>query len=333
MLCRWGCSGVFQVQSTLDETAMDGKRRVDEAREGSCSRQRIEQLRAADSLCTVIAGNDAVAQDSGLGRDLRLHVLASGSRGNAAIVENAATGAGVLVDCGICKRDFFTRCAEAGFDPAQLAAVVVTHDHTDHTKGLGVVLRGLAKQGIEPVVYADAAVRTASKELGDIEGASDVRSLVFGDMLSLAGMAVHVFPTSHDAASSCGFRFESNYGDVVGFMTDTGIVTGEAHEALSGVRILALESNHDIQMLEEGPYPYPVKRRVRSDFGHLSNVQAANELEALLSSNLEHVVAMHISQNNNSYRLPAETLRGVTTRVGHGALVQVAYQTRVVSVR
>lgn len=74
---------------------------------------------------------------------LKLHVLASGSKGNAAIIENAATGEGMLIDCGICKRDFLERCDEAGFDPARIDAVLITHEHGDHTKGLGVVLRGL----------------------------------------------------------------------------------------------------------------------------------------------------------------------------------------------
>ena len=158
---------------------------------------------------------------------LALHVLASGSRGNAAVVEDTATGKGVLVDCGICKRDFFARCDEAGFDPANLEAVLITHDHTDHTKGLGVVLRGLAKLGIEPAVFADDAVRAASKEIIVLEGASDLRAFSSGDALSLAGMQVHAFRTSHDAASSCGFRVEAD-GDAVGFMTDTGIVTPAA---------------------------------------------------------------------------------------------------------
>ena len=298
--------------------------------EEAVSRQELVERRRADAHgmasgeaeCTGAAALDGV---------LRLHVLASGSRGNAAIVENAATGAGVLVDCGICKRDFFARCDEAGFDPAKLAAILITHDHTDHTKGLGVVLRGLAKQGIEPTVYADEAVRAASKEIEAVEDVCDMRALTIDGMLSLAGMAVHVFGTSHDAASSCGFRFEGG-GDAVGFMTDTGVVTGAAHEALADVRILALESNHDVQMLADGPYPYPVKRRVGSDAGHLSNEQAAAELEALLSNRLEHVVAMHISQNNNTYRLPADTLVAVCRKAGHGARVQTAYQSMLVSV-
>lgn len=263
---------------------------------------------------------------------LKLHVLASGSYGNAAVIEDAATGAGVLVDCGICKRDFFARVDEAGFDPANLAAVLITHDHGDHTKGLGVVLRGLAKQGIAPAVYVNNAVRLASKEIRALEGACDLRALANGDALSLAGMSVHAFATSHDAAASCGFRFESSDGDALGFATDTGIVTGEAHEGLSNVRILALESNHDVRMLQEGPYPYPVKRRIGSDVGHLSNVQAADELDTLLYARLEQVIAMHISQNNNTYRLPEESLASVVSRASHGATVRAAYQGMLVSV-
>lgn len=171
------------------------------------SRRQIEERRAADAgpaASAVQARLDAPAP--GGARTLRLHVLASGSRGNAAVVEDASTGAGVLVDCGICKRDFLARCDEAGFDPARLAAILVTHDHTDHTKGLGVVLRGLAKKGIEPAVYAEDAVRAASSEVRALEDAHDVRSLHAGDALSLAGMAVHVFRTSHDAAASCEVR-------------------------------------------------------------------------------------------------------------------------------
>lgn len=262
---------------------------------------------------------------------LRLHVLASGSRGNAAVVEDAETGAGVLVDCGICKREFFARCDAVGFDPARLSGILVTHDHTDHTKGLGVVLRGLAKQGVEPPVWALGPVRSASAELRALEGASDLRAFALGDALALGGIAVHAFATSHDAAGSCGFRFEAA-GDAVGFMTDTGTVTGAAHEALSHVRLLALESNHDVQMLRDGPYPYPVKRRVASDVGHLSNDQAAAELEALLCDELEQVVSMHLSQNNNLPSLTVKALGAVVSRAAHPAAITPAAQGYAISV-
>lgn len=203
---------------------------------------------------------------------MKLHVLASGSRGNAAIVENGRTGQGVLVDCGICKREFLERTAACGFDLSGLAAVVITHDHGDHVKGLGVVLRGLAKAGVRPAVYASEAVLAASAPLCDAVASVGASCRVFaaGDRLSLAGLVVRPFATSHDAAASFGFRFDEPApsageggalapeiaSDALGFVTDTGFLTDGAARALAGVRLLALESNHDERMLREGPYPY-----------------------------------------------------------------------------
>ncbi|MCI8468591.1 MAG: MBL fold metallo-hydrolase [Eggerthellaceae bacterium] len=269
---------------------------------------------------------------------MRLHVLASGSRGNAAVVENARTGEGVLIDCGICKRDLLARCDEAGFDPSRITDVLVTHDHGDHVRCLGVALRALTRLGARPVVRASAVVRAAARPLEEALGTEGVFFEPFraGDALTAAGLQAHVFRTSHDAAESFGFRLEDDGGsDVVGFMTDTGMVTPEAHEALAGARLLALESNHDLDMLERGPYPYVVRRRIASDRGHLSNDQAADELSALVAgggaARLEVVVAMHVSQENNTYRLPADTLGAVLAREGHPAAVRVAYQQRLVS--
>lgn len=291
---------------------------------------------------------------------IRLHVLASGSGGNAAIVVNGRTDEGVLVDCGICKRDFFARAEEAGFDVARLRAVVVTHDHGDHTKGLGVVLRGLAKAGVHPTVHASEAVLTASAHLRDAVASVDAAFEPFrsGDALEAAGMAVRPFCTSHDAADSFGFRFdelasdsfpgngaaalrdpsdapsseEAIGRDSLGYMTDTGIVTGEAWEALAGVHLLALESNHDVRMLETGPYPYAIKQRIASACGHLSNEQARVTLNRLAHENLRAVVAMHISRENNTYRLPRETFQSVIAERGLPTAVSVAYQDRLVTI-
>ena len=270
---------------------------------------------------------------------LRLHILASGSGGNAAIVENAATGEGVLIDCGICKRDFFARAEEAGFDLGRLRAVVVTHDHGDHTKGLGVVLRGLAKAGARPAVHASEAVFAASAPLRDAVASVGAAFEPFGggDVLEAAGLAVRPFRTSHDAADSYGFRVDELTGasegcDSLGYMTDTGIVTDKAWEALSGVRLLALESNHDARMLEVGPYPYVIKQRIASARGHLSNDQAREALDNLAHENLRAVAAMHVSQENNTYRLPRETFEAVIAEHGLSTTVSVAFQNRLVTI-
>lgn len=262
---------------------------------------------------------------------LKLHVLASGSKGNASIIENVSTGKLVLIDCGICKREFFSRSEEAGVDLANLEAIFITHEHTDHTKGLGVVTRGLSKQGIDPRIYVSNEVHRSSKELVSLRDACIFEAFVDGSALSAAGMQIHAFATSHDSRESYGFRIETK-DDTLGYVTDNGLVTDKITAYLSNTRILALESNHDEQMLANGDYPYIIKRRIASDQGHLSNSQSSETLESLLHNKLEHVVAMHISENNNTYRLPKETLGMILERNTHSATVSVAYQNRVTSV-
>ena len=271
---------------------------------------------------------------------LKLHVLASGSKGNAAVVENAATGVGVLIDCGICKRDFLARCDEAGFDPARIETVVITHEHSDHVKGLGVVMRGLAKLGNAPTVHANEACVRNSVPLRDLAETAPIASLSADEPIEVSGIRLTPFATSHDAAASFGFRIEDVAdGDAIGFLTDSGVVTPSAHAALVGVRILALESNHDEAMLETGPYPFPIKRRIASDRGHLSNPQAAEELASLVGASREAglrepetVVAMHISQTNNDYVLPRRTLEGALAETSCTARVLCGYQSRLTSV-
>lgn len=296
---------------------------------------------------------------------LALHVLASGSSGNAAVIENTATGAGVLIDCGICKRDFLNRCDEAGFDPGRIQAMFVTHEHSDHVKGLGVVLRGLAKIGNVPPVFAAGACTANSSALAKVAEAFDVRELTAActqagsqgianatcsdsaphaaglGAIEAAGMRIIPFATSHDAAASFGFRIEDAAdSDAVGYLTDSGIVTAQAHAALRDVRILALESNHDPKMLAAGPYPYVIKQRIASNSGHLSNGQAAAELGALVAESREAglrlpktVVAMHVSQNNNDYSLARRTLEAALGDAGCYAETLCGYQARLTTAR
>lgn len=293
--------------------------------EQGLSRKQIEAARNNKTSLQV-----ACRTASSVKARLRIHVLASGSKGNASLVENIATGEGVLIDCGICKRDVLSRSAEAGFDLSKLKAVLITHEHSDHTKGLKVLYRELAKQGLQVPLFVNQATYASCKFIQEAAQLTEVVGLDADNQLSLAGMEVFAFDTSHDAVSSFGFRLWAGE-DALGFMTDTGVVTGAAHEALQGCRVLALEANHDPAMLKNGPYPRALQERVSSERGHLSNGQASEELKSLLHPGLEEVIAMHISENNNTYRLPVECLREVVRQESHPAAVVCAYQQRLVS--
>ena len=212
----------------------------------------------------------------------------------------------MLIDCGICSA-ISSNAATRRTSTPRIDAVLITLEHGDHTKGLGVVLRGLAKLGCAPTVYVNQACIDASSALQKVAGDCAILPLSSEQRaIEAAGLCAFPFATSHDAAASFGFRIEAPDGDALGYITDSGIVTNAAHEALRDVRILALESNHDERMLQSGDYPYVIKRRIASEFGHLSNPQATEELAALITESRaaglrmpEAVVAMHISQNNN----------------------------------
>lgn len=298
---------------------------MEETNDQGLSREQIEDARnnraSLQEACRTAPSSNA---------QLRIHVLASGSKGNASLVENIATGEGILIDCGICKRDVLSRSVEAGFDLGKLKAVLITHEHSDHTKGLKVLYRELAKRDLQVPLFANQATYAISKPIQEAAELTNVLALNAEVQLSLAGMQVFPFATMHDAASSFGFRIWKD-NDALGFMTDTGVVTGAAHEALKDCRILALEANHDPAMLKNGPYPRALQERVASDFGHLSNGQASDELRTLLHPGLEEVIAMHISENNNTYRLSVESLRRAVQQEGHSATVVCAYQQRLVS--
>lgn len=298
---------------------------MEEVLDTGLSREQIEKARKNPSS---LQGSKRLCRKAG--EVLRIHVLASGSKGNASLIENSETGEGILVDCGICKRDVLARCEEAGFNLSKLKGVLVTHEHTDHTKGLKVLYRELAKRAIQAPLFVNRVSLSNSKQLQEAAELTECIDLRAEDQLSLAGMQIYPFATSHDAASSFGFRFWAG-NDALGFMTDTGLVTGAAHEALQECRILAIEANHDPVMLKNGPYPRSLQDRVASDFGHLSNQQSAKELKSLLHPGLSDVIAMHVSENNNTYRLPVECLRETLSREGHTAEAVCAYQQRLVS--
>ncbi len=227
---------------------------------------------------------------------IHLHVLASGSKGNASIVEGP--GGSVLVDCGISRRALLGRAEELGVDVSRVVAVVLTHEHSDHVGGLSVFCNRF-----DGPLFATAGTVAARRYLTELP----FTLVGHEDELELAGMRVRTFPTSHDVADPIGLRF-STADDALGFCTDTGELGEKALEALTDTRILALESNHDERMLATGDYPAYLKARVGGPTGHLSNAQAAEAIARLVGPDTETVVAMHLSQENNRPSLCVRTL-------------------------
>ncbi len=247
---------------------------------------------------------------------LRATGLGSGSSGNALAVQWGAET--LLLDCGFSARETERRLVVAGIDPGSLGAVLVSHEHTDHVRGVRV----LASRHRVPV-YTSRGTRVASGLDGEVP---EVRTVLPGDTVRIGSISVSVFRTSHDAVEPLGFRFEGPCGTVLGVMTDTGAVTGEACEALRGCDALAIESNHDERMLQDGPYPWVLKRRIASAEGHLSNDAAAGLVTELASDRLRRVVGLHLSSTNNTARLATASLAVALARLGHPAIVEAARQ-------
>lgn len=233
--------------------------------------------------------------------EIHLHVLASGSKGNAALVEGP--GGLVLVDDGLSRRALLGRADELGVDAERIAGVILTHEHSDHVGGLTVFCNRF-----DGPLFATAGTAGARRYLAELP----FELVGHSDEFELAGMRVRTFPTSHDVADPVGLRF-STEDDALGFCTDTGELGDEALNALAGTRILALESNHDEHMLATGDYPSYLKARVAGPTGHLSNAQAAAALEQLVGEDTETVVAMHLSQENNR---PSVCVRMLAAAVG-----------------
>jgi phosphoribosyl 1,2-cyclic phosphodiesterase len=233
---------------------------------------------------------------------IHLFVFASGSKGNSALVQGPEGS--VLVDDGISFKALKQRAHEVQAPLSDLKAVLITHEHTDHTKGLRVL-----SHHFPGPFYATKRTSRASEVLSELP----IQILNNREGLDLCGMHVQCFPISHDVVDPIGFRFEVRDGadtveDALGWCSDTGYLTPPAEQALSGCRILCLESNHDKGMLTHGPYPAILKKRIGGNYGHLSNDQAADALVNLVSDDTRYVVALHLSEENNQPSLCVKTL-------------------------
>ncbi len=249
---------------------------------------------------------------------MQVCLLASGSKGNAVFIECGESR--ILVDAGLSARELTARLEGIGRSPEELHAIVVTHEHGDHCRGVGP----LARRHRIPV-FMHHATRAALPSLGRID---DLREFDAGDAFSVRDLRIETFQTTHDAVAPVGFAIDTSKGKI-GFATDLGIATRLVRERLKGSRLLVLEFNHDEEMLRDGPYPWPLKQRIRGNHGHLSNNAAAELLDALLWEGLEGVFLAHLSETNNTPELALRSAGSVLARQNVcGPRLVLGYQDR-----
>ena len=216
-------------------------------------------------------------------------VLSSGSKGNAIYVSDGSSS--ILIDAGLSGIEIERRLASRKIQPESLDAIIVSHEHSDHIQGVGV----LARRYNLPV-YISKKTQIAANHIGTVK---DFKHFECGSSFQINDLTVHPFSISHDAEDPAGFTVGQN-GVKVGIATDLGHPTSMVKEHLKNCSLLVLEANHDVDMLIDGPYPWPIKQRIQSRTGHLSNEATKKILKEVLHDKLEHVVLSHLSEVNNS---------------------------------
>jgi phosphoribosyl 1,2-cyclic phosphodiesterase len=233
------------------------------------------------------------------GQMMRFTSLGSGSSGNSLVVECGTTR--VMMDCGFTLADTRARLERAGLAPSDITGVVVTHEHDDH---LGGVAR-FAKRYAIPVYLTRGTAQWLPFDFPAVL----VRFIDSHTSFAIDAVSVDPFPVPHDAREPVQFVF-SDGASRLGVVTDLGTLTQHVVEKLSGCQALVIECNHDLDMLMSGPYPDSLKLRISGRFGHLCNAESARLVSALERSGLRHLIAAHLSQQNNTPQLAVEALAG-----------------------
>ncbi|WP_031406450.1 MBL fold metallo-hydrolase [Geobacillus vulcani] len=239
---------------------------------------------------------------------MRFSVLASGSTGNAFYIETDRQR--LLVDAGLSGKQLEELFAEIGRHPGQLDALLVTHEHSDHIKGLGV----LARKYRLPVYANEKTWQAMEQAVGDIPAE---QKFVFplGTVRTFGDVDVESFGVSHDAAEPMFYVFHYE-GKKLVLLTDTGYVSERIKKTIENADVFVFESNHDVGMLRMGRYPWSVKRRILSDVGHISNEEAGLALADVIGDRTKQIYLAHLSQDNNMKELARMTVTQVLEQKG-----------------
>lgn len=229
----------------------------------------------------------------------KFFTIASGSSGNSSFV--GASGEGILIDCGISCRGITTALKNRGIDPDSLAGILITHEHIDHVRGLAVFL-----SHHKVPLYASASVLKYLSSNGLVPFNAVLKEIdEHGEVIG--GMLVKPFRTSHDSVGSLGYSITTPDEHRISICTDTGYITDSAREHLLNSEAVLIEANYDNGMLDFGPYPYHLKRRIKGPQGHLSNTECAAFLPELVKSGAIHIVLGHLSKENNTPEVALQT--------------------------
>ena len=242
---------------------------------------------------------------------MELHTLASGSSGNAALLSRDGTH--ILLDTGISCRRIKNALQQLGLTPEDLSAIFITHCHSDHISGLNTIV----KHWDVPIYASVGTCRQLDYRIAGI--GKRLRTLSMEETVSMGSISATAFPTAHDAPGACGYRF-----DDAGFLTDTGYITDAAAEVLSGVPLLVLEANHDVEMLRSGPYPYYLKQRILGNQGHLSNEAAAEFARSCAENGTREIVLAHLSRENNTPVIARDAVARALTLLDTPPVLSVA---------
>jgi phosphoribosyl 1,2-cyclic phosphodiesterase len=231
---------------------------------------------------------------------IRFASIGSGSEGNGLVVECGTTR--VMIDCGFGVRETTMRLARIGVAPESLSAILVTHEHNDHAGGVAA----FAERYSIPVWLTFGTLVCEGERLA---GCAKIYGFDSQDAFAVGDLEIHPFPVPHDAREPVQFVV-SDGARRIGVVTDLGTSTPFVQATLSGCDALVLECNHDADMLAQGDYPESLKRRIAGKFGHLDNEGAAALLAALDNSRLHHILAAHLSQQNNTPERARAALAG-----------------------
>lgn len=229
---------------------------------------------------------------------MQVSVLASGSKGNSTYVHTNKLD--LLIDLGPTCSYVEKKLEELNVDAKAIKAILITHTHSDHIKGLKVFVKKY-----KPTLFLTKKMLDDLNELFDVED-----YVLIENDFDIESIHVRVVKTSHDASDSNAYIIEEENHSVV-YMTDTGFINQKYFDVLKNRSIYIMESNHDVEMLLKGRYPYQLRRRVLSDRGHLSNIDSAHYLSKFIGSNTKEIILAHLSEENNTKEVALNTLLGV----------------------